>query len=173
MCCNDVKGWVNTPNPSSSPCTIHISLSALIIHVQTLRENGVGGVGGEGVVAHSSLHHMKPPFHGWLTWWKVIGGPGKWWSDMVNNFHYVSVTLSHLLINFPLAFHVPLCVGPQRNIPGNLSSLASAWLVLPGRSGLANIADTPCLRWVLVVETNISVCFCRVRFVYPFLSCFL
>lgn len=103
MCYNDVKGWVNTPDPSSSPCTIHISLSALIIHVWTLWENRVGAVGGEGVVAHSSLHHMKPPFHGWLTWWKVIGGPGKWWSDMTNNFHYVSVTLSHSLINFPLA----------------------------------------------------------------------
>lgn len=171
MCCNDVKGWVNTPNPSSSPCNIHISLSALIIHVQTLRENVVGGVGGEGVVAHSSLHHMKPPFHGWLTWWKVIGGPGKWWSDMANNFHYVSVTLSHSLINFPLAFHVPLCVGTSQVI-------SSRWLQ-HGMGGIARKERTSkycwysSLRWALVVGTNISVCFCRVRFVYPFLSSFL
>lgn len=103
MCCNDVNGWVNTPNPSSSPCTTHISLSALIIHVRTLWE-----IGWEVLVVKVWWHIppciiRKPPFHGWLTWWKLIGGPGKWWSDMTNNFHYVSVTLSHSLINFPLA----------------------------------------------------------------------
>jgi len=73
-------------------------------------------------VRRSCLHHMKPPFHGWLTWWKVIGGPGKW-SDMANNFHYVSVTLSHLLINFPVAVHTPPW-GLERKIPSNLFSLA-------------------------------------------------
>lgn len=122
-------------------------------------ENRVGGACGQGVVAHYSLHHMKPPFHGWLTWWKVIGGPGKWWSDMANNFHYVSVTLSHSLIIFLLAV---IChyVSDHRRTPQVISP---RWL----HHGMDHIARKELtikycwyasLWWALVVEITISSC---------------
>lgn len=166
MCCNNAKWWVNMLSPSWSPCTIHISLSALIIHVQTLWENRVGGVVGEGVVAHSSLHHMNPLFHGWLTRWKVIGLWG-WWSDIANNFHYVFLTLSHSLINSPTAVK---CHCVLDCIPGNLG-LGKTLVVLLGNSREANTADTRALGEVFLWRPIYLFAFAES--VYPFLSSFL
>ncbi len=166
MCYNDVKGWVNTPDPSSSPCTIHISLSALIIHAQTLWENRVEAVGAEGGTFLLASYELPIS---WLTdLMESNRRTGERWSDMTNNFHYVSVTLSHWLINSPLAVicHYALDRG------GTSQVISLHWLQL-GMGGIAReervskYCWSPSIGWGLAAETNISVCFCTVRFVYP------
>lgn len=154
---NNVKWWVNTTDFSSSPSTIHIALSGFHSRANLLgdwngrcwRKKGSGTI-----LLH--LHHMKPPFHGWLTWWGVIRGLGKRCIDMANNIHYVSVTLSYLLINFLLAVIWDSNFNPLRDPWESLQSTSQR----DGTTGLANTADTQLhLRWSVLLKTNISVCF--------------
>lgn len=92
------------------------------------------------------------------------------WSDMDNNFHYVSLTLSYSLINSPLAV-IGHCVLEHRETS---QVILSHWIwygfgltVVKQQRGEYCWQWYSKLRWGFLVETNISVCFCRVSLSFP------